>query len=311
LIGIGLALPAAAAEYPSRPIRLIVPFPPGGTTDILARLIGPKLTETFRQPVVIDNRGGASGMIGADAVAKAPADGYTLGIIISTHAIAQALVAKSPFDPARDFAPITLAISVANVISVHPSVPANTLAELIALAKARPGKLSFGSAGTGTGVHLAGELFKSVVHLDITHVPYKGGGPSLADLIAGQIPMAVHNVTTVVPTVRAGRIRPLAVTSLERTPALPDVPTVASFGYAGFEAREWYGFVTQGRTPRATVLQLNRELVRILNLPDIRSRLLELGADIVADSPDAFGAFMKAELGKWSRLLKETGIRLE
>ena len=306
-----LATSASAADYPTRPLRLIVPFPPGGTTDVLARLIGPKLTEAFRQPVVIDNRGGASGMIGVDAIAKAPADGHTIGIIISTHAIAPALMAKSPFDPARDLAPITLAISVANVISVHPSVQANTLGELIAMARARPGKLSFGSAGTGTGVHLTGELFKSVAHLDITHVPYKGGGPSLTDLIAGQIPIAVHNITTIIPTVRAGRIRPLAITSLERSPALPDVPTVASFGYPGFEAREWYGFVTAAKTPRAIVLQLNRELVRIVNLPDIRSRLLDLGADIVADSPDQFGALMKAELTKWSKLLKETGIKLE
>jgi tripartite-type tricarboxylate transporter receptor subunit TctC len=208
IAGFSLAMSVSAAEYPTRPIRLIVPFPPGGTTDILARLIGPKLTETLKQPVVIDNRSGASGIIGADAVAKAPGDGHTLGIIISTHAISPALLAKSPFDPARDFAPITLAISVANVISVHPSVQAKSLAELIAMAKAQPGKLSFGSAGTGTGVHLTGELFKSVARLDITHVPYKRGGPALADLIAGQIPMGVQNISTIVPHVRAGRIRP-------------------------------------------------------------------------------------------------------
>src|SRR5262245_54958779 len=178
-----------AAEFPTRPFRLIVPFPPGGTTDILARLIGPKLNEAFKQSVVIENRAGASGMIGADAIAKAPADGHTFGIIISTHAISPALFAKSPFDPAKDLAPITLAISVANVISVHPSVPATSLAQLVALARARPGTLSFGSAGTGTAVHLTGELFKSVARIDITHVPYKGGGPALSDLIAGQIPM--------------------------------------------------------------------------------------------------------------------------
>ena len=302
---------AAAAEYPTRPIRLIVPFPPGGTTDVLARLIGPNLTEVFKQPVVIDNRSGAAGMIGADAIAKASGDGHTFGIIISTHAISPALFAKSPFDPVRDFAPITLVISVANVISVHPSVPATSLAELITLAKARPGKLSFGSAGTGTAVHLTGELFKSVAHVDITHVPYKGGGPALSDLIAGQIPMGVQNITTIVQFVRGGRIRALGISSLERSPALPDVPTVASQGFPGFEAREWYGMVAPGGTPRTIVTRLNQEIVRIINSPDVRSRLLDLGADIVGDSPDQFGAFIKAELTKWSKLLKETGIRLE
>ncbi|HKA44562.1 MAG TPA: tripartite tricarboxylate transporter substrate binding protein [Burkholderiales bacterium] len=300
-----------AAEFPTRPIRLIVPFPPGGTTDILARLIGPKLTEAFKQSVVIENRAGASGMIGADAIAKAPGDGHIFGIIISTHAISPALFAKSPFDPAKDFAPITLAISVANVISVHPSVPATSLAQLIALAKARPGALSFGSAGTGTAVHLTGELFKSVAHIDITHVPYKGGGPALSDLIAGQIPMGVQNITTIVPYVRSGRIRALGISVLERSPALPDVPTIASQGFPGFEAREWYGLVAPGGTPQAIVTRLNQEIVRAINLPDVRSRLLDLGADIVGDSPAQFGALIRSELVKWAKLLKETGIRLE
>ena len=308
---IAFSVPLTAVEYPTRPIRLIVPFPPGGTTDVLARLIGPRLTEVFKQPVVIDNRSGASGMIGADAIARASGDGHTFGFIISTHAISPALFAKSPFDPVRDFAPITLAISVANVISVHPSVPATSLAELVTLAKARPGKLSFGSAGTGTAVHLTGELFKSVAHVDITHVPYKGGGPALADLIAGQIPMGVQNITTIVPFVRGGRIRALGISSLERSPALPEVPTVASQGFPGFEAKEWYGLVAPGGTPRATVTRLNQEIVRIINSPDVRSRLLDLGADIVGDSPDQFGALIKAELVKWSKLVKETGIRLD
>ena len=306
-----MTMAAAAAEFPTRPIRLIVPFPPGGTTDILARLIGPRLTETFKQPVVVDNRSGASGMIGGEAIAKAPGDGHTLGIIISAHAISPALFAKSPFDPARDFTPITVLISVANAISVHPSVPATSLKQLVALAKARPGALSFGSAGTGTGVHLTGELFKSVAHIDITHVPYKGGGPALADLVAGQIPMGVQNISTIMSHVRSGRIRALGVSSLERSPALPDVPTIASQGFPGFEAREWYGVVAPGGTPRATVTRLNQEIVRIINLPEIRSRLLDLGADIVGDSPEQFSALMKAELVKWSKLLRETGIRLE
>jgi tripartite-type tricarboxylate transporter receptor subunit TctC len=306
-----LSLSAAAADYPTRPIRMIVPFPPGGTTDILARLVGPRLTETFGQNVIIDNRGGASGMIGAEAITRAPPDGHTIGIIISTHAIAPSLFARSPFDPGKDFAPITLGISVANVISVHPSVAAKSIKELVALARAQPGKLAFGHAGTGTGVHLTGELLKSVAKIDITPVPYKGGGPSLSDLVAGQIPMGVQNISTVVQHVRGGRIRALGVSSLERSPALPDLPTVAEQGYPKFEATEWYGFVGPGGTPRAIVTRLNQELVRIINLPDIRARLLDLGAVIVTDKPEEFGAFMKSELGKWSKLVKEAGVRLD
>jgi len=306
-----LALPVAAADFPTRPIRLIVPFPPGGTTDILGRLVGPKLTETFKQNVLIDNRGGASGMIGADAIARAAPDGHTFGIIISTHAIAPALFTKSPFDPDKDFAPITLGITVANVISVHPSVPARSIPELVRLAKANPGKLAFGSAGTGTAVHLTGELLKQVAGIDITHVPYKGGGPSLSDLVAGQIPMGVQNISTVVQHVRGGRVRAIGISSLERSPALPDVPTVAEQGYPKFEAKEWYGFVAPGGTPRAIVTQLNREIVRILNLPDVKARLLDLGSVIVADSPEEFATLIRTDLVKWSKLVKDAGIRLD
>jgi len=292
-------------------MHLIVNFPPGGTADILARLIGPKLAEAFKQAVVIDNRAGASGMIGANAVAKASNDGYTFGFIISTNAIGPALFANVPFDPVRDFAPITLLISVPNVISVHPSVPATTLTELIALAKAQPGKLSFGSAGTGTAVHLTGELFKSVAKVDITHVPYKGGGPALSDLIAGQIPMGVQNVSTIVQYVRAARIRALGISSLERSPALPDVPTIASAGFPGFEAKEWYGLVAPAGTPMAIVARLNREIVRIMHLPEINARMVEKGAEIVADSPDQFGVFIKTELAKWTKIVREMGMRPE
>ena len=299
------------AEFPSRPMHLIVNFPPGGTTDILARLIGPKLTEAFKQAVVIDNRAGASGMIGANAVAKASNDGYTFGFIISTNAISPALFADVPFDPVRDFAPITLLISVPNVISVHPSVPATTLTELIALAKAQPGRLSFGTSGTGTSVHLTGELFKSLAKVDITHVPYKGGGPALSDLIAGQIPMGVQNTATIMPYVRSGRIRMLGISSLERSPALPDVPTIASAGFPGFEAKEWYGLVAPAGTPVPIVARLNREIVRIMHLPDINARMIDQGSEIVADSPEHFGAFIKSELAKWTKIVKETGMRLE
>ena len=315
LTGIAPLAPAAmtahAAEFPTKPLRVIVPFPPGGTTDVLARLVAPKLHEALKQPVVVDNRSGASGMIGGEAIARAPADGHTLGIIISLHAISPALYAKSVLDPVKDFAPITLAITVANAISVHPSLPVTTLGDLIKLARAQPGKLSFGSAGTGTGVHLTGELFKSAARIDIVHVPYKGGGPALADLVAGQIPMGVQNVSTIVPYVRGGRIRPLAVTSLERSPVLPDVPTVDAQGLKGFEAKEWYGFVAPGGTPREIVVRLNQEIVRVLKSSETHKRLTDLGTDVVAESPDHFGALIKSDLVKWSKIVKEAGIRLE
>jgi tripartite-type tricarboxylate transporter receptor subunit TctC len=306
-----LALPASAAEFPTRPIRLIVPFPPGGTTDILGRLVAPKLTEAFKQNVLIDNRGGASGMIGAELITKAPPDGHTFGIIISTHAIAPALFAKSPFDPDKDFSPITLGLTVANVISVHPSVPAKSIPELVKLAKANPGKLAFGSAGTGTAVHLTGELLKQVAGIDITHVPYKGGGPSLSDLVAGQIPMGVQNISTVVQHVRGGRVRAIGISSLERSPALPDVPTVAEQGYPKFEAKEWYGFVGPGGMPRPLVALLHQEIVRAINQPDVRARLLDLGAVIVADTPEEFATLIRTDLVKWSKLVKQAGIRLD
>ena len=306
-----VATPGWGAEYPTKPMRVIVPFPPGGTTDVLARLVSPKLHEAIKQPVVVDNRSGASGMIGGDAIAKAAPDGHTVGIIISLHAISQALYAKSTLDPVRDFAPITLAISVANAISVHPSLPVTSLVGLIKLARAQPGKLSFASAGTGTGVHLTGELFKSAARIDILHVPYKGGGPALADLVAGQVPMGVQNVSTIMPYVRAGRIRPLAVTSLERSPVLPDVPTVDSQGLRGFEAKEWYGFVAPGGTPREIVARLNQEIVRVLKSTEVHGRLIDLGTEVVAESPEHFAALIKSELVKWSKLIKEAGIRLE
>lgn len=303
--------PAVAAEFPSKPLRLIVPFPPGGTTDVLARLMSPKLAEALKQAVIIDNRSGASGMIGGEVIAKAPADGHTIGIIISLHAMSPALFPKSTLDPVRDFAPIMLGISVPNVISVHPSVPATSLAQLIKLAKAQPGKLGFGHPGVGTGVHLTGELFRSVAGIDIIPVPYKGGGPSLADLVAGQIPIGVQNISTIMPYVRAKRIRPLGVTSLERSPALPELPTVAAQGFPGFEAIEWYGYVAPGGTAREIVMRLNQELVRVINAPEVRPRLLDLGAEVSGGSPEQLAALIKSELEKWPKLIKQMGLRLE
>jgi tripartite-type tricarboxylate transporter receptor subunit TctC len=302
---------ALAADYPDKPIRFIVNFPPGGTADILARLIGPKLGDTFKQQIVIDNRVGASGNIGAGAVAKAAPDGYTIGMFTSIQAISPALFTRSPFDPVKDFTPITRLISVANLISVHPSVPATTLTELIALAKAQPGKLSFGSAGTGTAVHLTGELLKSVANIDMTHIPYKGGGPAITDLVGGQVPVGIQNISTIINHVRAGRVRALGISSLERSPALPDVPTVASVGFPGFEANEWYGLVAPPATPSPIIATLHREIVRIMTSPEMSARMLDQGAVMVADSPEDFGTFIRNELAKWSKIARESGIKLE
>jgi len=308
----GAALGAQAENYPSKPIKMIVPFSVGGTTDILARIIGQELTKAWGQQVIIDNRPGAGGNIGADLVAKSAPDGYTLVMgTVGTHAINASLYKKMPYDTVKDFAPITLVAAVPNVLVVHPAVPAKSVKELIEYAKANPGKLSFASSGNGTSVHLSGELFKAMAGVSMTHIPYKGSAPAIIDLMGGQVQLMFDNMPTALPHVKAGRLRALAVTSAKRSPAMPDLPTIAEAGVAGYEAESWFGVLAPAGTPSAIVTKLNGEIVRILGLPEIKERLLSQGAEPVGNSPEQFAAHITAEMAKWGNVVKASGAQVD
>ena len=312
LLLLAFALPANAQTFPAKPIRFIAPFAAGGALDTLTRTIAQKMQENWGQPVVVENRTGAGGNIGSDIVAKAPPDGHTLVMgTIATHAINVSLYARMPYDAVKDFAPVTIAASINNSLSVHPSVAAKNIAELIALAKARPGTLTFGSAGSGTSQHLAGEMFKTLTGIEMTHIPYKGGAPVMVDLLGGQISMTFGDIPTALPQVRAGKIRSIAVTAAKRSPLLPDVPTVAEQGVAGFDVSAWFGVFTTAGTPKETVARLNAEIVRILNLPDVREKLLAIGMEPVTMTPEQFGDFVRAEIAKWAKVVKDSGARAD
>jgi len=308
----GIAATAAGAQaYPVRPIRLIIPFPPGGPRDVQARLIGPKLNEAWGQPVVIDNRAGANGIIGLDLAAKAPADGHTIVMISAGFAMAPALYAKLPYDTLRDFVPVAPLTSGPGIVVVHPALPAKSVRELIAYAKSRPGQLQYGSAGNGAPSHLAVELFKVMTQTDILHVPYKGMAPALNDLLGGQLQLSMPTIPGGLPFVQAGRLRGLAVTSAQRSPAAPDLPTLAEAGVPGYEATNWYGIAAPARTPRAVVDKLNAETGRILRIADVRARLLNLGMDPMTHDPDEFARFLRAEVDKWGKVVRSAGVRLD
>jgi tripartite-type tricarboxylate transporter receptor subunit TctC len=312
LLAAGLAVAGAswAQAYPTKPIRFIAPFAAGGALDTLTRTIAARMQESWGQPVVVENRTGAGGNIGADLVAKAAPDGYTLVMgTIATHAINVSLYEKMPYDAVKDFAPVTIAASINNSLSVHPSVPAKNVAELIAYAKASPGRLTFGSAGSGTSQHLAGELFKTMAGVDMVHIPYKGGAPAMVDLLAGQISMTFGDIPTALPHIRAGKLRSLAVTGAKRSPLLPDVPTIAEQGLAGFDVTAWFGVFTTAGTPRPVVNQLNAEIVRILSLPEVRDKLIGIGMEPVTNSPDEFAAYVQSEIAKWARVVKASGAK--
>ncbi|CAG9185262.1 Bug family tripartite tricarboxylate transporter substrate binding protein [Cupriavidus pampae] len=321
LLAAGVALAAgftaiggahAQAAYPTKPITLIVPFSAGGTTDILARIVGLELGKALGQPVVIDNRPGAGGNIGASLAAKAPADGYTLFMgTIGTHAINQSLYSKMPFDPVKDFAPITRVAMVPNVVVVNPKVPVNNIKELIAYVKANPDKLSFGSSGSGSSIHLSGELFNMMTNLHIQHIPYKGSAPAVNDLLGNQIGLMFDNLPSSYPHVKAGKLRAIAVTSAKRSPALPDVPTVAEAGVPGYEATSWFALYATGGTPQAIVDRLNAETVKILALPDVKKKLAEQGAEANPEKPAQLAAFMKAESAKWAKVVKASGATVD
>ena len=310
----GVAAPDASAQaaWPSKPIRIVVPFPPGGTTDILARAAAQKMAEAWKEQAVIDNRPGAGGNIGAELVAKAPADGYTMLMgTVGTHAINASLYAKMPYDHVKDFAPVILVAAVPNVMVVHPSVPAATVAEFIAWAKANPGKVNFASSGSGTSIHLAGELFKTQTGLAMTHVPYKGSAPAIADLIGGQVQVMFDNLPSALPQIRGGKLRALAVTSRERANALPDVPTVAESGLPGFEASSWFGLLAPTGTPREVVVRVNAEIARWLASSDAKDKLASQGAIAAGGTPEDFVSHIAAETAKWQKVVRESGAKVD
>lgn len=309
LFVLGLATVHGQA-YPEKPIRLIVPYPPGGLTDASARTVAKSLSERLRQPVVIENIAGGGGNIGADKAAKSPADGYTLYVgNNATVGINTLIYKKLPFDPISDFAPITLYAESQTILVVHPSLPVRNVAELIALAKSRPGQLNFGSTGTGGLSHLAGELFKSSAGVQMTHVPYKGTGPAQSDLLGGQIQLMFND--TAVPHVKAEKLRALAVTGKKRWPQLPDVPTFAELGIQGYETYNWFGILAPRETPGAIIGRLNRELVAVMQEPAVQEWMRSRGAEPVTSSPEEFAVYIRKDLAKWARLVKEVGITAE
>jgi tripartite-type tricarboxylate transporter receptor subunit TctC len=303
---------AAAQTYPAKPIRLVVPFPAGGTTDILAREVGQRLSASLGQPVVIDNRPGAAGNIGSELVARSAPDGYTLLMAtVGTHAINPNLYSKLPYDHVKDFAPVILVASVPNVLEVTPSLPVNSVADLIKLAKEKPGQINFASSGSGTSIHLSGELFKTMAGVDMTHVPYKGSAAALTDLIGGQVQVMFDNLPSSLPQIKAGKLRAIAVTSAQRAPALPNVPTIAESGLPGFEAGSWFGVVAPAGTPPAIVARLNADVDQWLQTPDAKEKLLAQGAAAVGGSPEQFAAYIRAETEKWARVVKASGAKVD
>ena len=305
-------LPAAAQPYPVKPIRIIVPFPAGGIADLYARLIGTQGSQTWGQPVVIENRTGAGGNIGADFVAKSAPDGYTLVMgSFGTHAVNVSLFAKLPYDPVRDFAPIALVLEAEGLLVVHPSVPVQSVPELIAYARAKPGALSFASAGMGTASHLAGELFKTMAKVEMVHVPYKGNVPAITDLLAGQTSLIFATMPTVLPHAKAGKLRALATIGAVRSTAAPDLPTVAEAALPGFEVTNWIGLFAPAGTPPAVVRRLNVEVIRIMQSRDVEARLPNEGARFMATTPEQFGEFVKAEIAKWAPVVKASGARVD
>jgi len=304
--------PALAQNYPTKTIRMIVPFPPGGTTDILARVAGQKITEAFGQQVIIDNRPGAGGNIGTELVAKAAPDGYTLltdpG---STLTINPSLFAKLSYDVLKDFAPVTIIAAVPNLLVVHPSLPVKSVKELITLAKARPGQLNYASTGAGQSTHLSMELFKTMAGINVVHIPYKGSSPALVDLLGGQVSLMFDNMPSSLPHVKAGKLRALAVSTLKRSPAMPQLPTVAESGLPGFEVSVWFGVLAPAGTPREIVNKLNGAIVRSLQSPDVHERLAGQGAEPIGNTPEQFTAQMQRDLVKWAKVVRDSGAKLD
>ena len=314
VLGAGLlgGTSALAQAYPTKPVTIIVPFAAGGTTDILARIIGQALTAELGQSVVVDNRAGAGGNIGGQAAAKAAPDGHTLFMgTVGTHAINASLYKKMPFDPVKDFAPLTRVANVPNLLVANPAQPYKSVKDLIAYAKANPGKVNFGSSGNGSSIHLSGELFKSLAKVDMQHVPYKGSAPAVTDLLGNQIGIMFDNMPSAIQHVRSGKLVPLAVTTAKRSPELPNVPTIAEAGVPGYEATSWFGMFAPAGTPAPVLAKLNAAIVKVLAQPDVKKKINEQGAEVYSETPEQFAAFIQAESVKWGKVVKESGASLD
>lgn len=305
------ALPAAAQSYPSRPVKLIVPFPPGGPVDTTARILGQKLSEQWGQPVIVENKPGANGSIGADAAARAAPDGYTLFVNAIHHAVLPSLTAKLPYDIVKDFEPVGFAARFPVFLVAHPSVPAKNVAELIAQARRQPGALAYASSGNGGGTHLAGELFKDMAQVNLLHVPYKGSAPAIADVIGGQVQLMFADAPSALPHVKKGTVRVLAAASPQRSALLPEVPTFAESGLAGYEAYSWAGVMAPAGTPKDIVRSAGRAMTTALENAEVRQRLLAAGAEAAPGTPEQYGQFVQSEMAKWSRIVRQANIRID
>lgn len=306
-----LAAPAWAQTWPARPLRIVVPFPAGGPTDIVSRVIAPELSKALGQQVIVENRGGAGGMIATEQIAKAAPDGYTLLMgTIGGIAVAMSLNPSRGYDTLRDFAPITQSVTVTNILVIHPSVPAKTVKDLLALAKSRPGRLNYASSGNGTVTHLAGELFKLLGKVDITHVPYKGGAPALTALVSGEVDMSYENSLIITPHIKAGKVRAIAVTGTRRSQLLPELPTIGET-LAGYSASGWYGLFAPAATPKTVIARLNAEVVKVLRMPEVVQRLSGQGAEPVGNTSEEFAAFVRGEIDKWANLVKAANMKTD
>ncbi len=313
-VGAGLMLAAglaSAADYPEKPVRMVIGFAAGGATDLLGRIVGQKLADRLGQPFVADNRVGAGGMLATEIVAKAPGDGYTLLVASASHAINASLYKSLPYDPVADFEPVSLIGITSNVVAIHPSVPANTLAEFIALAKARPGTINLASAGSGSSSHLAGELFRSMAGINLVHVPYKGTADSLRDLLSGQVQATVDSVPALLPHINRGALRALGVGDKKRIPQLPDVPTIAEAGVPGFDAASWQMITAPAKTPREVINKLNGEIAAVLKMPDVQKRFNDIAANTSGCTPEEYSALIRSEIAKFANIVKMAGVKVQ
>lgn len=310
LAAVGIT-PAFAQPYPSKPIKIVVPYPPGGFNDTLGRTLAAKFSESWGQPAVVENKPGGNTLIGNDFVAKSAPDGHTLLIVAFPFSVVPSLFKTMPYDTVKDFAPVILAATSPNLLVVHPSLPASSVGELIALAKAKPGSLSYASTGNGSSNHISMELFKSLAGVNIVHIPYKGSGPAVSDLLGGQVQLMFDNTPNVLPQVKAGRLRALGSSGTKRSPLTPEVPTVAEAGVAGYEVMVWFGVVAPAGTPREIISKLNAEVTRILAMPDVRERFLAQGVEPVGSTPEQFGEHIRAQMAKWGKVVQDAGVKAE